>query len=189
MITRDEAFALLKEYIESDSLIKHCLAVEASMREYAQKFNEDLELWGITGLLHDIDFEKYPEEQHPLKGAEILSDKGLPKEVIEAVKAHNDALNIKRETRLAKTLFAVDGLSSFVIAYVLVRPDNSFEGIKVKSIKKKLKDKAFAKGVDREMIQKGLEEMELDLSEHIETVVNGIEKREKELNEMGLSLI
>lgn len=188
MKTRTEALELLNQYIESDSLKAHCYAVEGAMRQYAKILGEDEELWGITGLLHDLDFEKYPES-HPLKGAEVIKEAGYPIEMVEAIKAHNDALALLRETQLAKTLFAVDGLSSFVIAYVLVRPDQSFDGIQVKSIKKKLKDKAFAKGVDREMVTKGIEELGIDASEHIQNVIDGIVNHQVKLKEMGMSLI
>lgn len=188
MKTRQEALELLNKYIESDSLKAHCFAVEGAMRQYAEILDEDVELWGITGLLHDLDFEKYPET-HPLKGADIIEEAGYPREMVEAIKAHNDALEIPRETKLAKTLFAVDGLSSFVIAYVLVRPDNSFDDIQIKSIKKKLKDKAFARGVDRDMVNKGIEELGIDGSTHIQNVIDGIVNHQKWLLNMGMSLI
>ncbi|WIF95218.1 HDIG domain-containing metalloprotein [Caminicella sporogenes] len=186
-ITREKAFALLKQYVNSNSLIKHCLAVEASMRGYAKKFGQDVETWGACGLLHDIDFEKYPE-QHPLKGIEILKENGYPEDFIMAVKGHADKTNTPRETNMAKTLYAVDELSSFVIACVLVRP-NKFEGLKVKSVKKKLKDKAFAKAVDREQIKQGAQELGVDLTEHIQTVIDSLVQREEELQKEGLSLI
>lgn len=186
-ITREKALELLKEYVDSSSLIKHCLAVEGSMRGYANKFDEDVELWGACGLLHDIDFEKYPDE-HPLEGVKILREKGYPEEFIMAVQGHGDHTNTPRETKMAKALYAVDELSSFVIACVLVRP-NKFEGLKVKSVKKKLKDKAFAKAVDREQIKKSAEELGVDLTEHIQNVIDSLVKREEELNSMGESLI
>lgn len=185
---REEARKLLDEYTKSDSLIKHALAVEGAMRGYAKKYNENVEYWGITGLIHDVDYEMYPEE-HPLKGVEILKEKGYPHDLIEAVKGHADYTNTPRNTLLAKTLYAVDELASFIIAYILVRPNKSFEGIKVKSIKKKLKDKAFAKGVDREIVKRGAEELAVDMDEHIKTVVEALVEREKELNEMGQSLV
>lgn len=186
-ITREKAFELLKEYVKSESLIKHCLAVEASMRGYAKKFGEDVETWGVCGLLHDIDFEQYPEE-HPLKGVEILKEKGYPEDFVMAVKGHADRTGTPRETLMAKTLYAIDEISSFVIACVLVRP-TKFEGLKVKSVKKKLKDKAFAKAVDRGQIKKSAEELGVELSEHIQTVINALTEREEELKKEGLSLI
>lgn len=188
MKTREEALGLLDQYIESESLKAHCFAVEGAMRQYAKILGEDIELWGLTGLLHDLDFEKYPDT-HPIKGANVIEEAGYPDEMVEAIKAHNDALGIPRETQLAKTLFAVDGLSSFIIAYVLVRPNHSFEGIELKSIKKKLKDKAFARGVDRDMVTKGIEEMGIEASQHIQNVIDGIEAHQKRLEEMGMSLI
>jgi len=186
-ITRDKAFELLREYVDSISLLKHCFAVEAAMRGYARKFNEDVEVWGACGLLHDIDFEKYPEE-HPYKGVEILREKGYPEEFIMAVKGHGDYTNTPRDTKMAKTLYAVDELASFVVACALVRPEK-FNGLKVKSVKKKLKDKAFAKAVDREQIQRGAEELGVELSEHIQTVIDSLVQREDELNRLGYSLI
>jgi len=187
-MTRDEAYELLKKYTESESLIKHALAVEAAMRGYAKKFNEDVEFWGITGLIHDLDYELYPDK-HPLEGVKVLEENGYPVELIEAVKGHADHTNTPRQTLLAKTLYAVDELSSFIIAYILVRPNKSFEDIQLKSIKKKLKDKAFARGVDRDIIKKGAEELGVDLDEHIMTVADALVEREKELNQMGVSLV
>lgn len=186
-IRREEAFELLKEYVESNSLLKHCLAVEASMIGYAKKFGEDVETWSSCGLLHDIDFEKHPEE-HPLVGVEILREKGYSEDFVMAVKGHGDHTNTPRETMMAKTLYAVDELSGFVIACVLVRP-NRFEGLKVKSVKKKLKDKAFAKAINREQINKSAEELGVDITEHIQTIIEALVQREKELKEVGLSLI
>ncbi|WP_034601754.1 HDIG domain-containing metalloprotein [Clostridiisalibacter paucivorans] len=187
MISRDKAFEELKQYVQSDSLMKHSLAVEAAMIGYAEKFDENVEKWAACGLLHDIDFEKYPEE-HPLKGVDILTELGYPEEFVIAVKGHSDETNTPRETLLSKTLYAVDELASFVVACVLVRP-NKFEGLKVKSVKKKLKSSGFAKAVDRDIIKRGAEELEVDFSEHIQTVINALTKREKELKEEGLSLI
>lgn len=172
---RDEAFKLLKEYVKSESLLKHCLAVEASMIEYAKKFNQDVDRWAACGLLHDIDFEKYPDE-HPLKGVEILKEKGYDDEFINAIKGHADNTNTKRETLLAKTLYAVDELSSFIIACALVRP-TKLEGLKVSSVKKKLKSKAFAQAVNREVVKKGAEELGVDFQEHIQTVIDALSKR------------
>lgn len=186
-IKRDKAFELLKQHVDSHSLLKHCLAVEASMIGYAKKFGEDVETWASCGLLHDIDFQKHPEE-HPLIGVEILREKGYPEDFLMAVKGHGDHTNTPRETLMAKTLYSVDELSGFVIACVLVRP-NRFEGLKVKSVKKKLKDKAFAKAINREQIKKSADELGVDLTEHIQTVIDALVQREEELKEQGLSLI
>ncbi|WDV46994.1 HDIG domain-containing protein [Clostridiaceae bacterium M8S5] len=184
---RESAMNQLRKYVSADSLMKHSLAVEASMRGYAKKFGEDVERWGACGLLHDIDFEKHPKE-HPLIGIEILKELGYDDEFIMAVKGHSDDTNTPRETKLAKTLYAVDELSSFIIACVLVRP-TKFEGLKIKSIKKKLKDKAFARAVDREQIKRSAEELGVDLNEHIQTVLDALMLREKELEQEGMSLI
>lgn len=188
MITREKALNLLKKYTKSVSLIKHAMAVEAAMRGYARKYNENVDYWGITGLLHDVDYELYPEE-HPLRGVEILRENGYEEELIDAVKGHADITETPRNTLLSKTLYAVDELSSFIIAYILVRPNKSFEGIKIKSIKKKLKDKAFARGVDRQLINKGAEELEVEMDNHIHNVIEALVVREKELNQMGESLV
>ncbi len=174
-MNRDEAFELLKEYTKSESLIKHALAVEAAMRAYARKFGEDEEKWGITGLLHDFDYEKYPDmKEHALKGAEILAEKGYPEDVVHAVKAHNEYHGVPRESLLDKTLFAVDELCGFITAVTLVRPSKKLEEVKVKSVKKKLKDKSFARQVNREEIRKGAEELGVDLDEHIAFVIEAL---------------
>ncbi len=174
-MNRDEAFELLKEYTKSESLIKHALAVEAAMRAYARKFGEDEEKWGITGLLHDFDYEKYPDmKEHALKGAEILAEKGYPEDVVHAVKAHNEYHGVPRESLLDKTLFAVDELCGFITAVTLVRPSKKLEEVEVKSVKKKLKDKSFARQVNREEIRKGAEELGVDLDEHIAFVIEAL---------------
>ena len=174
-MNRDEAFELLKEYTKSESLIKHALAVEAAMRAYARKFGEDEEKWGITGLLHDFDYEKYPDmKEHALKGAEILAEKGYPEDVVHAIKAHNEYHGVPRESLLDKTLFAVDELCGFITAVTLVRPSKKLEEVKVKSVKKKLKDKSFARQVNREEIRKGAEELGVDLDEHIAFVIEAL---------------
>ncbi|GAU76185.1 HAD family hydrolase [Fusibacter sp. 3D3] len=187
IMERKEAFELLKTEVKSESLIKHCLAVEASMRWYSAYFDEPLELWGQCGLLHDIDFEKYPEE-HPLMALDLLRSHGYDEAFVTAVKGHGDHTNTPRETSMAKTLFAVDELSSFVVAVALVRPDK-FVGLASKSVKKKLKDKAFARAVSREDIAKGSEELGVDLTEHIDHVIQALSEREAELNKEGLSLL
>lgn len=186
-ITREKAWDLFTQYVDSESLIKHSLAVEASMIKLAKIFDEDVETWSCCGLLHDIDFQKYPE-QHPIKGPEILREAGYPEEFCLAVKGHSDETNTPRTTKMAKTLYAVDQLSSFVVACALVRP-TKFEGMKVKSVKKKMKDKAFARAVDRDGLKKGAEELGIELSELTQYVIDGLMEREEELNKMGMSLI
>ena len=180
-ITRDVALELLQEYTKSDALRKHGLAVEAVMRAYAKYYGEDEEKWGICGLLHDFDYEKYPtEEEHPSKGSEILKEKGYPKDIITAILGHGNHTGVARETLMAKTLFAVDELSGFVVAVALVRPDN-FNGLKPKSVKKKLKDKGFAAKVNRQDIEQGIEELGVDKDEHIQKVIDALQNISAEL--------
>ena len=187
-ITRENAWKLLQQHVESKSLIKHCLAVEAGMIGYAQKYGEDIEEWAALGLLHDLDFEKDPEN-HPYRGAEILKEEGYPEEFVKAVLGHGDETNTPRDTRMAKALYAVDQLSGFITACVLVRPSRSFDDLKVKSVTKKMKDKAFARAIDRDGIRRGAEELGVELSEHIQLMIDALGKREKELNAEGLSLL
>ena len=180
-MNRDDALKLLQEFTKSESLLKHAYSVEQAMKAYAEKFGEDVEKWQITGLLHDFDYEKFPtEEEHPYKGAEILKEKGYPEDVINAILGHADYTGIKRETLMAKTLFAVDELSGFLLACAYVRPDKSIANVKVKSVKKKLKDKAFARAVNRDDIKKGIEELDVDMDEHIQFVINAL----SEINEV-----
>ncbi len=149
-------------------MIKHALAVEALMRAYARKFGEDENRWGIVGLLHDFDYEQYPDpKDHPLKGAAILEEQGYPEDVIYAVKTHAEYLNLPRNSLMDKTLFAVDELSGLLTAAALVQPQKTIHTVKVKSVKKKMKDKAFARAVNRENIQQGAEELGVELGEHL----------------------
>jgi putative nucleotidyltransferase with HDIG domain len=177
---REEALVIFNEYVNSVQLRKHTLAVEAGMRGYADKFQEDVEKWSVAALLHDLDYEKYPEE-HPRKAVEILQRKGLSPDIIEAVKGHADYMDTPRESLMAKALYASDELASFIVACVLVRPSKSFEDLKYKSVKKKISDKAFAKGVDREMLKKRAEELGLPLEEHVKNMIEFLRLREKEL--------
>lgn len=177
ILNRDKAYQLLTEYTKTDSLIKHALAVEALMRAYAGKFGEDEGKWGIVGLLHDFDYEKYPTpEEHPLKGAAILAEKGYPEDVIYAIKTHAEYLQLPRNSLMDKTLFAVDELSGLLTAAALVQPEKTIHTVKVKSVKKKMKDKAFARSVNRDDIRKGVEELGVDLSEHIEFCINALKE-------------
>lgn len=181
-MNRDDAMALLREYTKNENLIKHMLAVEAAMRAYARKYGEDEEMWGITGLLHDFDYERWPSlEDHPLKGAEILQDKGYPEEVIYAIKSHNTLLGLPRKSLMDKTLFAVDELTGFITAVALVRPSKSLKEVEVKSVQKRMKDKAFARGVNREDIIQGAAELGVDLDEHIAFVIEAMRGIAKEL--------
>jgi len=172
-MTRDEAHTILAEYTKSDSLLKHAYAVEAAMRAYADKYDEDVELWGVVGLLHDFDYEMYPDE-HPMKGSEILQEKGIPEEIRTAILGHADFSGVPRETLMARTLYAVDELCGFITAVTLVRPTKSVSEVKVKSVKKKMKDKSFAAKVNREEIRKGAEELGLDFDEHVQFVVQAM---------------
>ena len=172
-MTRDEALAILKEFTKSESLLKHAYAVEAAMRAYARKYGEDEELWGVVGLLHDFDYEMYPDE-HPMKGSEILKEKGVSEEIRTAILGHADFSGVRRETLMAKVLYAVDELSGFITAVTLVRPNKALSEVKMKSVKKKLKDKSFAAKVNREEITKGADELGVDLTEHVEFVIKAM---------------
>src|SRR5690606_14374594 len=170
--TREQAWALLNEFTTSPCLIKHALAVEASMRYYARKFGEDEERWGIVGLIHDFDYEKYPSlDDHPFRGAEILRERGWPEDIIRAVLGHGNHTGVPRDTLMARTLFAVDEFSGFVTAVALVRESKSIFDVKVSSVEKKLKDKAFARGVSREDVYRDVEELRIPLDEHIANVI------------------
>ena len=175
-MSRDEAWKLLCEWTKGDSLRKHMLAVEAAMRAYARKFGEDEEKWGITGLLHDMDYERHPTpSDHPMVGVRELERSGYPEDVIEAIKGHADYLDVPRTTPMAKALYAVDELSGFITACALVRPEG-LEGLKAKSVRKKMKQKSFAASVSREDITRGASELGVDLNEHIDFVVAALRK-------------
>ncbi len=179
---REAAWELLCEWTSSDSLRKHALAVEASMRAYARILGEDEERYAITGLLHDLDYERHPDAEtgHPRMAIEELRSRGYPDDVIEAIAGHADYLEVPRESQLAKTLYAVDELSGFVMACALVRP-TGIEGMKVKSVRKKLKQPSFAAKVDREQIGRGIEELGVDEGEHIAVVIGALADRAEEL--------
>ncbi len=172
---RDLAMQLLTEYTQNPNLLKHAFAVEAAMRAYANKYGEDPEEWGVVGLLHDFDYEKYPTPaEHTIVGARILQEKGYPEHVVYAISSHADYNGLTREKPMEKALFACDELSGFVTAVALVRPTKSIFDVDVKSVKKKLKDKAFARGVNREEVYKGAEELGVPLDEHIEFVIESL---------------
>lgn len=174
-MTRDEALAILHEFTQTESLRKHAYAVEAAMRAYARKLGEDEELWGVVGLLHDFDYERYPTmPDHPFRGAEILRERGVDEEIVQAGLAHADFTDVPRDTPLRKAIFAVDELAGFIIAVALVRPSKQLADVEVKSVRKKMKDKGFAAAVSREDLQRGAEEMGVPLEEHIETVLEGM---------------
>jgi putative nucleotidyltransferase with HDIG domain len=176
-VNREESWKLLCEWTESDSLRKHMLAVEAAMRAYARKFGADEEKWGITGLLHDMDYEKHPTpDEHPMVGVRELESRGYPEDVLHAIKGHAEYLDVPRDTLMAKTLYAVDELSGFIVACALVRPEG-LEGLKARSVRKKLKQKSFAAAVNREDIVRGAEELGVDFNEHIEFVASALRER------------
>lgn len=180
-ITRDQAWELLNEYTKGESLLKHALTVEAAMRKYAEKYGEDVEKWGITGLVHDFDYEKYPTaEEHPFVGNKILEEKGYPDDIREAIMGHALYSGVARETLMAKALFAVDELCGFIMAVAYVRP-SGLDGMKPKSVKKKLKDKAFAAAVSREDIEMGIEELGVDKDEHIQLVIDALSEIKEQL--------
>ena len=155
-VTREAAWELLTEFTQSESLLKHALAVEAGMRAYARRFGENEEYWAATALVHDHDYEQNPSaESHPAAGIKTLTERGWPQDIIDAVKGHATYLNVPRETPMAKALFAVDELTGLISAVALVRPSKNIADVKIKSIKKKWKDRAFAAGVNREVIEKG----------------------------------
>ena len=172
--TRERAWETLTRYTQSDPLRKHALAVEASVRAYARKFGEDEELWGVTALLHDFDWEMHPTlEQHPQDGAPILREEGWPEEVIEAILSHAEHLDLPRDTLLKKTLFACDELSGFIHACGLIRPDG-IDSLTPKSVRKKLKQPSFAAGVHRDEVYKGAEDLGVDLDEHIAFIIDAM---------------
>jgi putative nucleotidyltransferase with HDIG domain len=176
-MNREESYEMLREWTKSDSLLKHMLAVEAAMRAYARKFGEDEERWGITGLMHDMDYEKHPTpDEHPMVGVGELEKRGYPEDMIHAIKGHADYLDVPRDTLMAKTLYAVDELSGFIVAVALMRPDG-LEGIKAKSGRTKMKQQSFAAAVNREDIVRGAEELGVDLNEHIEFVAGALCER------------
>lgn len=173
--TREQAWELFCEWTESESLRKHALGVEAAMRAYADEFGEDEERWAITGLVHDLDYERYPdlENGHPRMALVELEKRGYPQDVLDAVAGHNELVGVARETRMAKALFAVDELSGFVGACAMVRP-TGIEGMKTKSVRKKLKQPSFAAAVDRAEIQRGIEELAVEEGEHLALVIEAL---------------
>ena len=189
--TRAETLALMHEYTASESLRKHMLAVEAAMRAYARKFGEDEERWGTTGLIHDFDYERYPNnahsptEEHPSEGVRILRGKGYPEDVLTAILGHAQYTNTPRESKMAKALFAVDELTGLITATALVRPSKSVNEVDARSVRKKMKDKAFARGVSRDDVTNGASELGVDLDEHIGFVIAAMQGCAGELGLAG----
>ena len=174
-LDRESAEKLLFEWTKSETLRAHARGVEASLRAYSKIFREDESLWGVTGLLHDMDYERHPtQEEHPTVGVNFLREKNYPEEMLQAILGHAEYLEVPRETKLAKALFAVDELVGLITAVALVRPNKDVRDVKPKSIRKKWKDKAFAKGVNREDIEKGAKELETPLEDHIAIVLEAM---------------
>ena len=179
--SRDEALAIVHEYTASDSLRKHMLSVEAAMRAYAAHFGEDPERWGLAGLVHDFDYERFPNEshspieEHPAEGVRILRGKGFPEDILTAILGHANYSGVERESKMAKTLFAVDELTGLITATALVRPSKSVMEVEAKSVRKKMKDKAFARGVSRDDVINGAADLGVDLDEHIAFVISAMQ--------------
>ena len=190
--TRDDALSLMQEYTHSDSLRKHMLSVEAAMRAYAEKNGEDVERWGFAGLMHDFDYERFPNdahsptEEHPSEGVRILRARGWPEDILEAIMGHALYTSTPRVTPMAKTLFAVDELTGLITATALVRPSKSVHEVEAKSVRKKMKDKAFARGVSREDVVNGAAELGVDLDEHIAFVIAAMQRSADSLGLAGI---
>jgi putative nucleotidyltransferase with HDIG domain len=188
---REETLALMHEYTASESLRKHMLAVEAAMRAYARKFGEDEERWGTAGLIHDFDYEKFPNnahsptEEHPSEGVGVLRARGYPEDILEAILGHAHYTNTPRASKMAKTLFAVDELTGLVTATALVRPTKSVHEVDARSVRKKMKDKAFARGVSRDDVINGAADLGVDLDEHIAFVIEAMQARSADLGLSG----
>ena len=188
---RAATLALMHEFTASESLRKHMLAVEGAMRAYAQKFGEDEERWGTAGLIHDFDYERFPNnahsptEEHPAEGVRILKSKGYPDDILQAILGHAHYSNTPRESRMAKTLFAVDELTGLITATALVRPSKSVHEVDARSVRKKMKDKAFARGVSRDDVINGAAELGVDLDEHITFVIASMQARSADLGLSG----
>ncbi|HXL53744.1 MAG TPA: HD domain-containing protein [Gemmatimonadales bacterium] len=186
-MNRTEALQLMHEHTQSASLRQHMLAVEAAMRAYAEHYGEDPETWGIVGLLHDFDYEKFPNhehsptEGHPAWGVRLLRDKGVPEPLCRAILGHGSYTGVPRDTKMAQTLFAVDELCGFLVACALVRPSKSLADLEVSSVKKKLKDKAFARGVNRDDVNQGAAEIAVPLEEHVAFVIQALRPAESDL--------
>lgn len=191
--TREEAWQLMTAHTSSESLRRHMLAVEVAMRAYAERFGEDPDRWALAGLLHDFDYEQHPNplatadpNEHPLFGAAILAQQGYPEDIIYAIKTHAGYLDLPRLSPMDKTLFAVDELTGLITAAALVRPDKSIHGLEAKSVRKKMRDKAFARGVNREDVIAGAQDLGVDLDEHIQFVIEAMRGIAGELGLAGV---
>jgi putative nucleotidyltransferase with HDIG domain len=185
-MNRDDAFVIVNKYVKNSNLVRHMLAVEAAMRFYAEKFDQDVETWAIAGLLHDFDWEIHPTmEQHPQAGAQILKEADVPETIIHAVLSHADHTGIERTTLLEKGLYACDEITGLITAVALVRPSRSLHDLTSSSIRKKWKDKAFAAGANREEMQRGAAEFNIDLWEHVDNVIIAMRTIAEELGLSG----
>lgn len=185
-MNREEALAIVNQYVSNPNLVKHMLAVEAAMRFYARKFGEDEEKWGVTGLLHDFDWEVHPTmEEHPAAGEPILRDLSVPEEIIRAVQSHASHTGVPRETLMEKALFACDEITGLITAVALVRPSKALFDLKAKSVKKKWKDKSFAAGANREEIEQGAAELGIDLWEHVQNIIKAMDAIAEDLGLAG----
>ena len=185
-MNREQAWGLLTEFTQSESLRKHALAVESCMRAYARKFGEDEEEWAITGLLHDFDYERHPTvEEHPFVGEKILAERGYPEEIRRAILSHAQYSGVPRQSKMEKTLFACDELAGFITACAMVKPSKSLAEVEAKSVRKKMKDKAFARAVSRSDITEGAADLGIDLEEHIAFCVDAMRSVAGELGLAG----
>jgi putative nucleotidyltransferase with HDIG domain len=185
-MTRDEALNIVREYVKNENLIKHMYCVEAAMRFYAEKFGEDVEAWGLLGLLHDFDWEVHPTlEEHPVKGAPILRERGVDEDIIQDILSHGVGTGVPRNTLRRKALMACDEITGLVTAVALVRPSRSLLDLKVKSVKKKWKDKSFAAGANRDEIEESAKEFGVELWEHVDNVIQAMRRIAPELGLVG----
>ncbi|MEZ0395000.1 MAG: HDIG domain-containing metalloprotein [Anaerolineales bacterium] len=185
-MTRDEALAIVREFVRNENLVRHMLAVEAAMRFYAEKYGEDADLWGLAGLLHDFDWEIHPNmEMHPQAGAPILRERGVPEEIVRAVLSHADHTGVPRRSRMEKALAACDEVTGMITAVALVRPSRSLLDLEVASVKKKWKDRAFAAGANRDEIEKMTAEFGVDLWEHVGNVIQAMRRIAPQLGLVG----
>ena len=182
---RADGLAIVQEFVKSENLIRHMYAVEAAMRFYARKYNEDEDIWGLTGLMHDFDWEIHPSmEEHPQAGAPILRERNVPEDIVQAILSHADHTGIPRETHMEKALYACDEITGLITAVALVRPSRSLHDLKVKSVKKKWKDRSFASGANRDEIEQGADDFGIELWEHVQNIIIAMESVASEL---GLS--
>lgn len=179
--SREQAWQLLCEWTLGESLRKHARAVEYAMRAYAQKYGEDQEKWGVVGMLHDFDYERFPDQRHPQLGSDVLREQGYPEDVLRAILSHADYTGVARESLMEHALFATDELCGFLTACALVRPDKSFDTLEPSSVKKRMKDKAFARTVNRDDLWKGAEELGLSFDEHCTFVISKLREIQEEL--------